>query len=705
MSSPTRMNPAMPSMTSPGPAAVPFDEVIAQAAWLKRFARALVGDGDEANDIANEALVRAWQHPPTATGPLRPWLATLVRNLVRSQARGRTRRERWHRESQATAPAIDESHEARLGRWELWKRVVAAVDGLDEPFRQTVMQRYFDDRSAAEIARQAGIPEATVRGRLKTGLDRVRQALDREHGGDRARWAVMLAPLAWRAPAAPLPLRSPPPLPPVPPPPRPTGGAGKPATGLGMWPITVSVVALLMLLFGSSIWRLRRDRATASFGATARLASTSARGARGTAAGGPPRGKAAAAFATGRPGGGANAPALTLATCLDQVARLDREQRQLDVTMARMSGPRSLFRAGAPNPGAEQVLRPLLVPLVKDGHGQATDFELECRELACRVTLVLPSGDQRAFTTDVLRLSDTLGRFGPGEVQVPEHLRDALTREPMVAMTTFFGLQRQDAGPVKGHGNGNGQGNSNDHDVPWQPVRTDAPTPTDLASCATAARQLQERLDVARRAMKADARGEELLAEAAPNPKLEAELTPLFRTLSIARLGSPIEVACRGRACRLTAPAAVVKRRADWARELLMHVPEPLHGRIAGSDATTGEATAFISTLPPGFEHGSAWVRRELERRIAGPERDAAIEGCRPGPDTRGTIAVEISVTTAKLPHDTGETAPLRYKQTGTLAGTAGGDCVADLYQQWLRDVEVPDTLWESSTEEEYEWK
>ena len=54
---------------------------------------------------------------------------------------------------------------------------------LEEPYRTTVMLRYFGDLSSAEIARRQGIPEGTVRSRLKRALDRLRRDLDERHRG------------------------------------------------------------------------------------------------------------------------------------------------------------------------------------------------------------------------------------------------------------------------------------------------------------------------------------------------------------------------------------------------------------------------------------------------------------------------------------------------------------------------------------------
>ncbi|MBI3847168.1 MAG: hypothetical protein HY292_21275, partial [Planctomycetes bacterium] len=84
----------------------------------------------------------------------------------------------------------------------LRREVVDAVLGLDEPYRTTLLLRFFEDEPASSIAKRLGIPVETVRTRIKRGLDRVRERLDAEHDGDRRAWLVALVPLAKPAPAA-----------------------------------------------------------------------------------------------------------------------------------------------------------------------------------------------------------------------------------------------------------------------------------------------------------------------------------------------------------------------------------------------------------------------------------------------------------------------------------------------------------------------
>jgi len=126
--------------------------------------------------------------------PSRGWLAGVLRNLVRQRRRAEARRDRREQLSHArdavTSPA------AALERVELQRLVAELVAELPEPGRHVVVLRYFEELSAAEIARIEGVPAGTVRSRLKRALDALRIRLDEEHGNRRSAWIVPLAAVA-----------------------------------------------------------------------------------------------------------------------------------------------------------------------------------------------------------------------------------------------------------------------------------------------------------------------------------------------------------------------------------------------------------------------------------------------------------------------------------------------------------------------------
>jgi len=169
------------------------EELLAHADWLSRLARTLVGDA-AAPDLVQDTFEVALTRPPRRDGPLRPWLAGVARNVARMRARAGARRAR---REESAAPAADApSPEDLVTRVETQQLVARIVLELEEPFRSTLLLRYYEGLTAAAIADAQGVPAGTVRWRLKEAIGRVRAELDRHHDGDRRRWAVMLAPLA-----------------------------------------------------------------------------------------------------------------------------------------------------------------------------------------------------------------------------------------------------------------------------------------------------------------------------------------------------------------------------------------------------------------------------------------------------------------------------------------------------------------------------
>jgi len=172
------------------------DELARHAAFLLRLARALVSGRDDADDLVQDAYVAALRHPPDADRPARPWFAQVVRNLVRMRRRGEARRRErdgaWQGERQddeRAAPTPDQLLDRALAHRALAEQVVL----LAEPFRRTVLLRFVEGLETARIAELEGIAPATVRWRLKEGLERLRAGLDGSAGA-RGRWMRALAP-------------------------------------------------------------------------------------------------------------------------------------------------------------------------------------------------------------------------------------------------------------------------------------------------------------------------------------------------------------------------------------------------------------------------------------------------------------------------------------------------------------------------------
>lgn len=177
-----------------------LDELLGQERWLRALARRLVRDAATADDLVQETWFRTLrsrggQGDTIAAHDARSWLTRVLTNVWRERGRAETARAGRERRA-ASAEALPSAREA-LERVELQRGLAAIVLELAEPYRSVVVWRYYEGRSAAEIAGQLGEPAARVRWRLMRARELLRQRLERERGDWRARYALFL-PLAQR---------------------------------------------------------------------------------------------------------------------------------------------------------------------------------------------------------------------------------------------------------------------------------------------------------------------------------------------------------------------------------------------------------------------------------------------------------------------------------------------------------------------------
>ena len=180
----------------PRPQADDAEPLASHAHFLRVLARRLLFDPAAADDVAQRALLLALQRKPgqEKVRSLREWLSGVVRNFARSGLREEQRRS--ERERAAARPEALPSAADAAARLETVERLVAAVRRLDEPYRSTIVLRYFDALKPGAIAKRSNVPVETVRTRLKRALERLRADLDAKHGGDRAAWGLALLPTA-----------------------------------------------------------------------------------------------------------------------------------------------------------------------------------------------------------------------------------------------------------------------------------------------------------------------------------------------------------------------------------------------------------------------------------------------------------------------------------------------------------------------------
>ena len=186
----------MTNMSNPAPGPS-VERLVEHGDWARAVARALVADENLAADLEQEVWMEAIEHPPSIRKTERGWLfAALRHNLLdfrRSEKRRRLREESASRPegTDATAHVVAEADAHRV--------VVNAVMELEEPYRSTVLLRYFENRKPGEIAAVQGVPVETVRTRLRRALARLGVLLD---GGEKGKRRLILLPLVAGGPEA-----------------------------------------------------------------------------------------------------------------------------------------------------------------------------------------------------------------------------------------------------------------------------------------------------------------------------------------------------------------------------------------------------------------------------------------------------------------------------------------------------------------------
>jgi RNA polymerase sigma-70 factor (ECF subfamily) len=159
---------------------------------LRALAQALLRDRAQADDVVQDTWLAWLESPPRDLDQPTPWLKRVLRNRVINSRRARARREA-HERAAARPERVDESPSRE--RDEALRAVVNAVLALDEPAKEVVWQRYFENRSVEEIAGRLRLSVRAVYDRLTQAHEKLRRELAGEFGSDerRARALLLLA--------------------------------------------------------------------------------------------------------------------------------------------------------------------------------------------------------------------------------------------------------------------------------------------------------------------------------------------------------------------------------------------------------------------------------------------------------------------------------------------------------------------------------
>lgn len=153
----------------------PTEDVVGQLPALMRYARMLARDEGAAEDLVQEALLRAHERRSSFRPgqPVKPWLLAIIHNLfVSGWRRSRAEEARIERIADGSADHQAASQEGAAYLRQIARRFDALPDGQREVLHLVAVEGL----SYREVADALGVPVGTVMSRLS----RARASLRRE---------------------------------------------------------------------------------------------------------------------------------------------------------------------------------------------------------------------------------------------------------------------------------------------------------------------------------------------------------------------------------------------------------------------------------------------------------------------------------------------------------------------------------------------
>jgi len=152
-----------------------YDE---HAAALWRYAVRLTGDQARAEDVVQETLLKAWQHPEVTEDngrSARAWLFTVARNMIIDERRSARYR------NETGTPDLERTHD-RAGPDEVDSALdrlllSGALAQLSPEHRAVIRRSYYQGWTTAQIAADLDIAEGTVKSRLHYAVRALRLTL------------------------------------------------------------------------------------------------------------------------------------------------------------------------------------------------------------------------------------------------------------------------------------------------------------------------------------------------------------------------------------------------------------------------------------------------------------------------------------------------------------------------------------------------
>ena len=153
--------------------------ITAQIPRLRRYARALTGDRDAADDLVQDTLERALRRVALFRpgGDPRAWLFSIMHNLFVNAVRSPAATRRAQADAAPEPATRDASHDGLVAR-----DIERALALLAPEQREVVLLVGLEELSYDAAAQVVGAPVGTVMSRLSRGRERLRTLLDANAG-------------------------------------------------------------------------------------------------------------------------------------------------------------------------------------------------------------------------------------------------------------------------------------------------------------------------------------------------------------------------------------------------------------------------------------------------------------------------------------------------------------------------------------------
>jgi RNA polymerase sigma-70 factor (ECF subfamily) len=142
----------------------------------------ILRDQQAAEEVLQDLFLQLWRNAAqfdAGRGSLPAWLMVIGRNRAISRLRGRRDREVLEEKEgdYANTFASSQNIEDETVRAELARNISAALAQLPDEQRQAVELAYFEGMTQSEIANRTGTPLGTVKTRVRTAMQTLRQIL------------------------------------------------------------------------------------------------------------------------------------------------------------------------------------------------------------------------------------------------------------------------------------------------------------------------------------------------------------------------------------------------------------------------------------------------------------------------------------------------------------------------------------------------